>query len=681
MAIAVQLFGEAVATGGNPASSLDVFLSLPADERVEAAVAGEELYSQWSSGQADLAEVAAAFVEALPKGDGAVMLYDLEAQVAPVLVSDSAQMEQSLQSLLAALKDANARSPRLLACRLDGESPAWGDACNCDPQSRSALVIVVRSRPGSPAAADRLGQAEVEYRFARASLEGADAANPVVLQSQGMRQMPMQRGLEMAQRTLKLDTPARLFWIEQGDKMRFWGARGLEGPVDAPIRRKYRLTGRGEELGAGVAIGHGVVAGKVRIPTQPSEVQDGDIVVVDRLEPLWYEDISRAKGIVTRQGGRTSHAALMAADLGIPAIVGCEVPELAAGQEVTLDCEQASRGRVLEGMVDYQVSEISLKNPPDLPVDIMLDMANPYRAFSLTQVPHRGIGLVRQEFIVGQMIGIHPAALLSPERLDNQTRQLIAEKTADYDKPVELFINRLCQGIASLVTAAEGKPVILRLSDFKSDEYSRLIGGKFFEPTEPNPAIGLRGASRYLKHDFRACLELECEAVRRVQKQMGFDNIRLMIPFVRTPEEGAAVLDVLADLGLKRGEDGLQILMMIEVPANLVLADEFSDMFDGFSIGASDLTQLMLGVDRGAPIVSHLFDEGHPALLKALEQALTTWHQAGRYTSVCGRGISSNFPLALWFARQGVNSLTVEPQRAADLWMLLHEELGGGGGS
>ena len=667
--------------GDFDSTGLEVFLRLPGDKRLDILAFDPQL------SPADAQEAGKALAEAVSGGD--LLLFEASAQIAPMVTgADTASCQRALGVALDSLKEVAAERYRLLACRLDDEAQEglWGDLYNCEPDSRSPLVVALRANTGRPAALRELARPDAEYRFTSARKQsargnsGASGTGPrsgITLESSGVATLSLQQAHALAAEidALTIDEPVRLLWVMWRGEVKFFAAQPLSARPASQVRRKYSLTGQGKALGQGGAVGHGIVSGAIRIAAHPEEVKDGDILLVDRVDPAWHSALARAAGVITKRGGRTSHAALMAAELGIPAIVGCDLPALETGAEVTMDCEHASKGRVLEGDVAFEVREIDLAAPPDLPLDILLDLANPYRAFSLAEAPNKGIGLVRQEFIVGHMIGMHPRALLSPERLNRETRRQLDEKTADYDDPVELFVDRLCQGIATLATAVDGRPVMLRLSDFKSDEYSRLIGGDVFEPVESNPMLGLRGAARYLQHDFKPCLEMECRAVKRVREELGFAQLSLLIPFVRTPEEGVAVLEMLDDFGLKRGQDGLQIHMMCEVPSNLVLAEEFADLFDGFSVGTSDLTQLMLGVDRGSPMVAHLFDEGHPALLKALQKTIEIWHDKGSHIGVCGRGISANFPLALWFARQEVHSLTVEPQRAADMWLTLHDQL------
>lgn len=684
MPISVKLLSADTRDEGLREAGFDFFFRLPESNRLPLVAEDGNLYADWRAKKSDLTKVAAAFIAALPGQSGAPMLFDASGRVAPVLLSQDSKksVQQGLQTLLTQLREAGADQARILACRLvGGESRQrgfWGDICNCEPDSRSSLVATVRARRGTPEVLRQLGQPLVEYQFATDSLS-AEAERPLPLRTTGMRYIALEQGLQLARlgAALCAQPPLRLLWVDSLEGAKIWGVQLLPRLEADPVRRKYTLTGQGEVIGTGSAVGRGIVSGRVRQAQRPDEIQVGEILLVDRLEPFWHNSVARAAGIITRRGGRTSHAALIAAELGIPAIVGCTLSPLEEGAEVTLDCEQASKGRVLAGKVAFDTKEIFLDNPPDLPLDLLLDIANPYRAFSVTQVPHRGIGLVRQEFIVGHMVGVHPRALLSPERLDRKSRQQLEEKSADYDSHEALYVDRLCHGVSALVTAAQGQPVTLRLSDFKSDEYTRLLGGEVFEMAEPNPMLGLRGASRYLQHDFRACLELECRAVLRLRNELALRQVEVLIPFVRTPEEGASVLEILADCGLKRGENGLKIHMMCEIPANLVMAEELSELFDGFSVGTSDLTQLMLGVDRGSPMVAHLFDEGHTSLLRALEKPLQIWLANGCRVHVCGRGISINFPLALWFARQQVHGITVSPQRAADMWLMLHEQLSG----
>lgn len=383
--------------------------------------------------------------------------------------------------------------------------------------------------------------------------------------------------------------------------------------------------------------------------------------------------MKRASAIITNRGGRTCHAAIIARELGVPAIVGCgnATELLTDGQAVTVSCAEGDMGFIYEGILDFDIQKNSIATMPELGFKVMMNVGNPDRAFDFAQIPNEGVGLARLEFIINRMIGVHPKALLNVDSLPQETQVQVFERIAGYNSPVEFYINKLIEGISTLAVAFKDKPVIVRMSDFKSNEYANLIGGKLYEPHEENPMLGFRGASRYISDNFRDCFELECRALKYVRDDMGLTNVKIMIPFVRTTDEAKQVIELLEKNGLKRGENGLEIIMMCELPTNALLADEFLKYFDGFSIGSNDLTQLTLGLDRDSGIVSHLFDERDPAVKKLLSMAIEACYKQGKYVGICGQGPSDHPDLAKWLMEQGISSVSLNPDTVLDTWLFL----------
>ncbi|HEY9042870.1 MAG TPA: phosphoenolpyruvate synthase, partial [Rheinheimera sp.] len=404
----------------------------------------------------------------------------------------------------------------------------------------------------------------------------------------------------------------------------------------------------------------------------------GDVLVTDMTDPDWEPIMKRASAIVTNRGGRTCHAAIIARELGIPAVVGCgdATSKIKTGQQVTVSCAEGDTGFIYDGKLDYKVVSSRVDQMPKLDLKIMMNVGNPERAFSFAKLPHAGIGLARLEFIINRMIGVHPKALLNFDAQTPELKATISEMIAGYDNPVEFYIAKLTEGIATLACAFAPQKVIVRMSDFKSNEYANLVGGRQYEPHEENPMIGFRGASRYISEDFRDCFALEVEALKRVRNVMGFTNVEVMIPFVRTMEEASAVIDLLAAHGLKRGENGLRVIMMCELPSNALLAEEFLEYFDGFSIGSNDLTQLTLGLDRDSGLIAHLFDERNPAIYKLLEMAIKTCKAKGKYIGICGQGPSDHEDFAAWLMQQGIDSVSLNPDTVLETWLYLAEKYG-----
>ncbi|MCY1676525.1 phosphoenolpyruvate synthase [Pseudarthrobacter sp. SL88] len=476
-----------------------------------------------------------------------------------------------------------------------------------------------------------------------------------------------------------------------------WGKDGVDGelyilqarPETVESRKasgtisRYTLSERSAVLAEGRAIGQRIGAGQVRVLTsidQMASFQAGDVLVANMTDPDWEPIMKKAAAIVTDRGGRTCHAAIIARELGIPAVVGTGKASqvLKDGTPVTVSCAEGEAGFVYEGLLDYTLQETSLDTMPEAPVKIMMNVGTPEQAFSFSKLPNHGVGLARLEFIINRQIGIHPNALLAvageierPASLSDFTVRQIREKTAAYDGPRDYYVRRLAEGISTIAAAFAPEPVIIRLSDFKSNEYANLLGGPAFEPSEENPMIGYRGASRYLSDSFRQAFELECEALKFVRNEMGLTNIKIMVPFVRTLAEARGVTELLAANGLTRGENGLEIVMMCELPANALLADEFLEYFDGFSIGSNDLTQLTLGLDRDSALVAEGFDERNPAVTKLLEMAISACRAKGRYVGICGQGPSDHPDFAEWLLAQGISSISLNPDAVTETWLRL----------
>lgn len=475
--------------------------------------------------------------------------------------------------------------------------------------------------------------------------------------------------------------PMDVEWAKDGDSGEIFIVQARPETVksrqDKGKMERYLINSKGAKvLTEGRSIGQRVGSGKVRIVhnlAEMSKVEDGDILVSDMTDPDWEPVMKRASAIITNRGGRTCHAAIIARELGVPAIVGCgnATETLTEGQEVTASCAEGDTGFVYEGLIDFEMQSNTIDAMPELAFKVIMNVGNPDRAFDFAQIPNEGVGLARLEFIINRMIGVHPKALLNMDSLPQEVVLAINERIAGYPSPVDFYINKLIEGIATLGVAFRDKPVIVRMSDFKSNEYANLIGGKLYEPSEENPMLGFRGASRYVSENFADCFELECRALKYVRDEMGLTNIKIMIPFVRTTKGAKAVIELLEKHGLKRGENGLEIIMMCELPTNALLADEFLEYFDGFSIGSNDLTQLTLGLDRDSGIVSHLFDERDLAVKKLLSMAIEACKKQGKYVGICGQGPSDHPDLAKWLMEQGISSVSLNPDTVLDTWLFL----------
>ncbi|MET0124437.1 MAG: phosphoenolpyruvate synthase [Pseudomonas caspiana] len=476
--------------------------------------------------------------------------------------------------------------------------------------------------------------------------------------------------------------PMDIEWAKDGDDGKLYIVQArpetVKSRAQANVMERYLLKETGNVLVEGRAIGQRIGAGKVRIIRDVSEmdkVQPGDVLVSDMTDPDWEPVMKRASAIVTNRGGRTCHAAIIARELGIPAVVGCgnATQLLQDGQGVTVSCAEGDTGYIFEGELGFDIKTTSVDAMPELPFKIMMNVGNPDRAFDFAQLPNAGVGLARLEFIINRMIGVHPKALLNYDSLPQDIKDSVDKRIAGYDDPVGFYVEKLVEGISTLAAAFTPKKVIVRLSDFKSNEYANLIGGKMYEPEEENPMLGFRGASRYISENFRDCFELECRALKRVREEMGLTNVEIMVPFVRTLGEASQVIDLLAENGLKRGENGLRVIMMCELPSNAILAEEFLEYFDGFSIGSNDLTQLTLGLDRDSGVIAHLFDERNPAVKKLLSNAIQACNKAGKYIGICGQGPSDHPDLARWLMDQGIESVSLNPDSVLETWFFLAE--------
>jgi len=475
--------------------------------------------------------------------------------------------------------------------------------------------------------------------------------------------------------------PMDIEWALDGDDGRIYILQARPETVksrdDASTLRRYRLGAHGKPLASGRAIGQKIGQGRVRLVQSAREmekVEAGDVLVTEMTDPDWEPVMKRANAIVTNRGGRTCHAAIIARELGIPAVVGCgdATRTLADGSEVTVSCAEGDTGHVYAGLLEVDVDEVALNRMPACPTKIMMNVGNPELAFEFRQLPNEGVGLARLEFIIARNVGIHPKALLELQRQPAELRHEIEEKIAGYASGREFYVAKVAEGVATIAAAFFPKPVIVRLSDFKSNEYSNLLGGSRYEPHEENPMLGFRGASRYVAPEFYDCFELECEAMRRVRDTLGFTNVELMIPFVRTTREAERVIALLAKNGLRRGENGLRVIMMCEIPSNALLADRFLEYFDGFSIGSNDLTQLTLGVDRDAGgDIATTFDERDDAVKALLKMAIEACSRRGKYVGICGQGPSDHPDLAQWLVEQGIESISLNPDTVVSTWMML----------
>ncbi|MEK9555795.1 MAG: phosphoenolpyruvate synthase [Gammaproteobacteria bacterium] len=474
--------------------------------------------------------------------------------------------------------------------------------------------------------------------------------------------------------------PMDIEWARDGDDGQLYIVQArpetVQSQQDGRQMERFVLKEKSEVLAQGRAIGQKIGQGTVRLVKDISkmdEVQPGDVLVTDMTDPDWEPVMKRASAIVTNRGGRTCHAAIIARELGIPAVVGCgDATELlSTGVDVTVSCAEGDTGHIYAGILKYDHRVTSVDAMPELPFKIMMNVGNPDRAFDFQRLPHAGIGLARLEFIINRMIGVHPRALMDYDTLPADLKEEIAERIGGYASPTDFYVEKLVEGIATLGASFAPERVIVRLSDFKSNEYRNLVGGPLYEPEEENPMLGFRGASRYISESFRPCFEFECRALKKVRDEMGLTNVAIMVPFVRTLDEAAAVIELLKENGLERGKNGLEVIMMCELPSNAVLADEFLEYFDGFSIGSNDLTQLTLGLDRDSGIIADAFDERNPAVKFLLSRAIAACNKAGKYIGICGQGPSDHPDLAFWLMEQGIDSVSLNPDTVLETWFFL----------
>ena len=476
--------------------------------------------------------------------------------------------------------------------------------------------------------------------------------------------------------------PMDIEWGKDGNDGKLYILQARPETVQSRSGRtiqRYKLKAHSNVITAGRSIGQKIGAGTAKVIRNVGEmgrVQAGDVLVSDMTDPDWEPVMKRASAIVTNRGGRTCHAAIIARELGIPAVVGCgdATEAIKDGVDVTVSCAEGDEGFVYEGNLEFEQIQIELDSLPDIPVKIMMNVGNPDRAFDFANIPNRGVGLARLEFIINRMIGVHPQALLDYANLDSDTRAAVDEQMAGYEDPVGFFIDKLAEGVAMIAAAFAPEPVIVRMSDFKSNEYANLIGGRNYEPEEENPMLGFRGAARYVSESFRPCFDLECEALKRVRNEMGLTNVQIMIPFVRTVQQAKDVIAVMAENGLQRGKDGLKVIMMSEIPSNALLAEQFLEHFDGMSIGSNDMTQLALGLDRDSALVADTFDERDDAVKALLAMTIAACKKQNKYVGICGQGPSDHPDLAKWLLDQGIESMSLNPDTVVETWMFLAGE-------
>ena len=475
------------------------------------------------------------------------------------------------------------------------------------------------------------------------------------------------------------ERPMDIEWGKDGNDGKLYILQARPETVQSRSGRtiqRYKLKEHSKIVTTGRSIGQKIGAGTAKVirnVTEMGRVQAGDVLVSDMTDPDWEPVMKRASAIVTNRGGRTCHAAIIARELGIPAVVGCgdATEKIIDGVDVTVSCAEGDEGFVYEGNLEFEQTQIELDSLPDIPVKIMMNVGNPDRAFDFASIPNCGVGLARLEFIINRMIGVHPQALLEYDSLDDSTRAAIDDQMAGYDNPVSFFVDKLVEGVATIAAAFAPEPVIVRMSDFKSNEYANLIGGDKYEPKEENPMLGFRGAARYVSKSFRPCFDLECEALKRVRNEMGLTNVEIMIPFVRTVQQAKDVIAVMAENGLERGKDGLRVIMMSELPTNALLADQYLEHFDGMSIGSNDMTQLALGLDRDSALIADTFDERDDAVKALLAMTISACKAQNKYVGICGQGPSDYPDLARWLLDQGIESMSLNPDTVVETWMYL----------
>ena len=541
----------------------------------------------------------------------------------------------------------------------------------------------IMKKGGNPILKRELGSKNLKMIFSDLSGTNSDevATASVAKSDQQKFSLSDEEVTELASLAVKIENhygrPMDIEWAKDGVDQNIYIVQARPETVQSQtsnLIERYVLEERGCALVEGRSIGNKIGAGKIRVIEQVSAMDDlqaGEILVTDMTDPDWEPVMKRAAGIVTNRGGRTCHAAIIARELGVPAIVGSVdgTERLNGVEEATVVCSEGDTGVVYEGSLKFSRNEIELKEMPEIETKMMLNVGNPERAFSFAMLPNHGVGLARLEFIINQFIGVHPKALIEFDSLEGEVKNKITKKISAYDGPIDYFVRRLAEGVSMIASAFYPKPVIVRLSDFKSNEYFNLIGGSMYEPKEENPMLGFRGASRYVSDSFRPCFDLECKAIRLVREEMGLDNVEVMVPFVRTLDEAKESTELLAENGLERGTNNLRVVMMCELPSNAVLASQFLEFFDGFSIGSNDMTQLTLGLDRDSGLVSHLFDERDPAVMELLKIAIRECRKRNKYVGICGQGPSDHPDFAKWLLEEGIESLSLNPDTVIESWL------------
>ena len=549
------------------------------------------------------------------------------------------------------------------------------------PTLDKGLPAIVRRNLGSKLT--KMVYSDDEAHGKQVSIVDIDAADSKTFSLTDDEVMELAKQAQIIEQHYK--RPMDIEWAKDGADGKLYIVQARPETVrsreDSQSIERFQLKGQSNIVVEGRAIGHKIGAGVAKVLDSIEEmdkIQAGDVLVTDMTDPDWEPIMKKASAIVTNRGGRTCHAAIIARELGIPAVVGCgnATDSIKTGDKITVSCAEGDTGFIYGDELEFDVVTSRIDAMPDLPLKVMMNVGNPDRAFDFARLPNAGVGLARLEFIINRMIGVHPKALLNFDSQPEELKEEISDMIAGYESPTEYYIEKLVEGISTIGAAFSPEKVIVRMSDFKSNEYFNLVGGYQYEPDEENPMLGFRGASRYISEDFRDCFALECEAIKRVRNKMGLTNVEIMIPFVRTLEEGRKVIELLEEQGLKKGENGLRVIMMCELPSNALLADKFLDIFDGFSIGSNDLTQLTLGLDRDSGLIAHLFDERDEAVKALLSMAIRAAKKRGKYVGICGQGPSDHEDFAAWLVEEGIDSVSLNPDTVVETWLYLAEKHG-----
>lgn len=549
------------------------------------------------------------------------------------------------------------------------------------PTLDKGLPAIVRRNLGSKLT--KMVYSDDEAHGKQVSIVDIDAADSKTFSLTDDEVMELAKQAQIIEQHYK--RPMDIEWAKDGADGKLYIVQARPETVrsreDSQSIERFQLKGQSNIVVEGRAIGHKIGAGVAKVLDSIEEmdkIQAGDVLVTDMTDPDWEPIMKKASAIVTNRGGRTCHAAIIARELGIPAVVGCgnATDSIKNGDKITVSCAEGDTGFIYGDELEFDVVTSRIDAMPDLPLKVMMNVGNPDRAFDFARLPNAGVGLARLEFIINRMIGVHPKALLNFDSQPEELKEEISDMIAGYESPTEYYIEKLVEGISTIGAAFSPEKVIVRMSDFKSNEYFNLVGGYQYEPDEENPMLGFRGASRYISEDFRDCFALECEAIKRVRNKMGLTNVEIMIPFVRTLEEGRQVIELLEEQGLKKGENDLRVIMMCELPSNALLADKFLDIFDGFSIGSNDLTQLTLGLDRDSGLIAHLFDERDEAVKALLSMAIQAAKKRGKYVGICGQGPSDHEDFAAWLVQEGIDSVSLNPDTVVETWLYLAEKHG-----